>query len=784
MRSKWFMSATLIALISGRMASVIAVPPASKPSTRPSTTKPVEAETFLSDRQKSLLLQLSDAEANIKALNVALARTGYRVGQAYNQINSSEKGNEMLDRKGGGPVGWQDFYGKTARDFVMHDKDCPVYHQVQRPKQFDFIYRANDQQASKARQQVAGLGQDQTTLLARRQKHEADQSSLWATLAWERVKDREVAYRPLYRFKLKSEVKAHDPRIDVMRALILMLRTADQSALQGLEGVEADQAATFVDLNQRMKAAYGMVQESLANALPAADIIPEDRKEAEALKGLCKQLAEQSTIIADNHRKALDSDRAREDSSKLEFRSQLQGSLARFSATIAELDDRLGTTAAEWGLTAEVRVESSDKLPERHPAAGRPNSVAPATPVKQSVAEDAGVAGRIDLLKLFDPKRDIVSGRWIMKEGALTCAPGKEARVEFAVTPPEEYDYRLIFTRTGGTDAIEPICWAAGRQFGVTVGGWENTVIGIQMINGRGANGNRTTKKAARWLVNGQRTTLLVKVRKIGVEVWLDNKLVTDCKTNYSDVGLPPTKKLSRPDTLGLMVYDSTAVVESAEIIAVTGEGKRLRAAIAAPESDAQPGSAAAAAAGRPTAQVITAREEFPPATLIGGSWKVDGDELIQNSTEKNTGIVFGDPSWSSYNVKLKAKILDGPEGFKVRFHCANPENYRCFSTGTYANAWNEVAFVKDGKWGRNDGKAARGSVEKNRWYDVRIQVRGARCVCFLDGDKLFEDTNDQLTQGRVAIGSFQTVVSFRDIVVTSEDEKLVLWKGNPEIPH
>src|SRR5438270_5794520 len=80
--------------------------PASKP-----TSSPADGPA-LTERQQSLLLQLSDAEANIKALNLALTRAGYKVGQAYDRIDSNLGANELMDRKGGGPVGWKDFYGK------------------------------------------------------------------------------------------------------------------------------------------------------------------------------------------------------------------------------------------------------------------------------------------------------------------------------------------------------------------------------------------------------------------------------------------------------------------------------------------------------------------------------------------------------------------------------------------------------------------------------------------------------------------------------------------------
>src|SRR5580765_8638224 len=119
------MSSNRLALYLGLSLLLVADLPAI--AADPPASKPAEAEETLSEAQQSLLLQLSDAEANIRALNIALARTGYKVGQAYSRIDSNLKGNEQMDRKGGAPVGWQEFYGKTARSFYIPNSEASLH---------------------------------------------------------------------------------------------------------------------------------------------------------------------------------------------------------------------------------------------------------------------------------------------------------------------------------------------------------------------------------------------------------------------------------------------------------------------------------------------------------------------------------------------------------------------------------------------------------------------------------------------------------------------------------
>ena len=238
----------------------------------PATQPTSDGGEELTPRQKNLLLQLSDAEANIQAINKALVLTGYKVGLEYNRIDSNLKGNEIMNRKGGGPVRWDEFYGRTARAYGNNDWGD------RRPEQFAYVYQANNDQINCAQKNISTLAKNQSELLARRQKHEQDQSRLWATLAWEQIRNREIVLKALCRFALKPE----GPEQAVLRPVILFLRTADQIAVRSLDPLATDQAATFDAASQRMAAAYQTLQLSLADALDSPGLKPERLKEAQA----------------------------------------------------------------------------------------------------------------------------------------------------------------------------------------------------------------------------------------------------------------------------------------------------------------------------------------------------------------------------------------------------------------------------------------------------------------------------------------------------------------------
>jgi hypothetical protein len=420
----------------------------------PSATTAPSSAPQLSERQASILMQLANAEANIKAINKALKLTGYKVGLAYDQVEGSEKANELMDRKGGAPVPWDQFYGKTAMSFYHHSSAELHYNagrgaktidaqwegsrltKVDRPKEFNFIYRANDQQASRAKEQIASLERDQAGLLARRQKHEADQSYLWAALAWERIEDREIAHQPLYRFQLGPK----GPRAELLRGPVLFLRTADKAVADALETVQTDQAGTFADLHHRTKDAYAALLDTLSNALVANGVTDDDRKEADTLKSLCKQVAEQCVVTDDNYKLALDSDRAKEDSSKLEYRGQLQSSLAKLAAMMEGLDGRIQAVASVWAVKPEIGTESPDRVPaftshaSRTPVAVAPPPPQPVASTPERPAPLVPLQGEGQWVDLFNG-RDLSgwsakgSGSWSVRNGMIVSSGGTSALV-------------------------------------------------------------------------------------------------------------------------------------------------------------------------------------------------------------------------------------------------------------------------------------------------------------------------------------------------------------------
>jgi alpha-L-arabinofuranosidase len=115
------------------------------------------------------------------------------------------------------------------------------------------------------------------------------------------------------------------------------------------------------------------------------------------------------------------------------------------------------------------------------------------------------------------------------------------------------------------------------------------------------------------------------------------------------------------------------------------------------------------------------------------GQWAAVDGALRQSAGGENIRAVAGDPSWTDYTLTLKARKLGGEEGFLVLFRTADIDNTTWWNLGGWRNT--EHSLQGEGMTERH----VQGSIETNRWYDVRVELRGGSVKAYLDGKLIHE---------------------------------------------
>jgi serine/threonine protein kinase len=313
----------------------------------------------LTPHENEMLEELADAEANIQTINKALRQIGYNVGQDYDRIDVNQNDKIHRDYIGGGPVRWDEFYGKTAKEYGSNGWGD------HRPDQFAFIDQANSERIAQAKDRIASALQNKDELLNLRRHHESEQLRLWILLAFDNVSKLEVTDNDLFTGKLQGATDEQTARADLLSAYIVFLRTADRAAGDGAEALKASDANpdTVADaLAGYMDGAYKTLRDSYRRVKDEPGFSPDDLATGDQLKGLCDNLRQECENITENCDKARERDAANEDQSKLTFRGRLQESLANFSADTVALKNLIETTAGQWKLKGQSGGGNDDAI--------------------------------------------------------------------------------------------------------------------------------------------------------------------------------------------------------------------------------------------------------------------------------------------------------------------------------------------------------------------------------------------------------------------------------------
>lgn len=174
-------------------------------------------------------------------------------------------------------------------------------------------------------------------------------------------------------------------------------------------------------------------------------------------------------------------------------------------------------------------------------------------------------------------------------------------------------------------------------------------------------------------------------------------------------------------------------------------------------------------------------RQFGQPVKKHQGKWRVEGDELVQESLQPDIRLFFGDPNWTDYVFEAECQRVSGSEGFLLAFRVKDLRNFYWVNFGGWDNKRHGVEVEVAGS--RMIAQHLKpGSVETGKWHKVKAVVEGKRIRTYLDGDLVFDFENDRHATGGVGLGSWKTANRFRNLRVTSLDGSKTLYAGLPTL--
>jgi len=182
----------------------------------------------------------------------------------------------------------------------------------------------------------------------------------------------------------------------------------------------------------------------------------------------------------------------------------------------------------------------------------------------------------VNLLRLINPTHDAVNGIWQLKTGEfapeLVSDATHHARIGIPYLPPQEYNFRVDFTRQSGDNCMTQI-FTHRNPAALVLFGWKGTVCGFQQIADHSAEYNVTGVRGIP-TENGQRHVSIIRVRKHSIESWLDGKLITRYDTDGTDLA---SKDWAVSSPLGVGSQLSPTTFHTIELTEISGQGHALR---------------------------------------------------------------------------------------------------------------------------------------------------------------------------------------------------------------
>jgi serine/threonine protein kinase len=190
------------------------------------------------------------------------------------------------------------------------------------------------------------------------------------------------------------------------------------------------------------------------------------------------------------------------------------------------------------------------------------------------------VSRLVDLMPFIDPKQKSTRGFWMRHGSTLTSGVNQMSVIQINYEPPQEYNLHLVFTRNEGRE-ITQILPLANRNFCFSIGDWTNASCSFPLHDDKLEGSDRAmTARSPNILVDGQKYSVVIYVRKGMVAASIDGKLVIEYPTDYSNLEAPGIWRA--PDgKMGLGTDFCETTFHTIEIAEITGQGK--------PSGEAQP---------------------------------------------------------------------------------------------------------------------------------------------------------------------------------------------------
>jgi alpha-L-arabinofuranosidase len=122
-------------------------------------------------------------------------------------------------------------------------------------------------------------------------------------------------------------------------------------------------------------------------------------------------------------------------------------------------------------------------------------------------------------------------------------------------------------------------------------------------------------------------------------------------------------------------------------------------------------------------------------STSFRGNWELKSGVLRQTDAKATGRHLFGDYGWRDYTLVLKTRRLSDTGGLAIIVRNSAGGSYLQWNLGAGDNKQFALqANLASHSEEKNIVATAPGSIDSDRWYEIKIELSGSRVRCYLDG--------------------------------------------------
>ena len=123
--------------------------------------------------------------------------------------------------------------------------------------------------------------------------------------------------------------------------------------------------------------------------------------------------------------------------------------------------------------------------------------------------------------------------------------------------------------------------------------------------------------------------------------------------------------------------------------------------------------------------------------SALEGAWELKEGAAKQTSLATPTRAISQDLGTGDMIYSLKARKISGAEGFLIMFNVKDKNNFTWWNIGGWGNNHQNIEKTT-GNSKTSIASDAPSTVQSNRWYDIRIELKGDQVLCFMDGKRIY----------------------------------------------